>query len=343
MNKYFFSVIISTYNPLQWIKQLIISITHNDCINEIQIIISDDQSSEPLNEILTWYEDLNIEIITNDQHYGAPRWGRENGMNHAKGTWITFADQDDYFLDNTFDKIKNFIENKNINNYIISDIYYEYPHKGNQRIPVKYETHLTHGKFYERTFLIEQNLHYDEIMTGEDTNFQLKVQSALFDNQLPIHYFQDFTYVWVQRTDSLSKKGNYNSIEFFHGYFLDYVRGTLVFYIEQYKYKIKKHIQMDATWYENQIAWFFIFAYCYLTAMENHHNHSKPVPKVYYQTLKQYFNEYLILFNTTTEEYLEKIHHEYFDAFCAIYANCSQQFPFIPLYTYMEWVNHYLN
>ena len=62
----FFSIIIPTYNPNTCLTKLLESIDSNYCIDDIEIIISDDCSTESFDDLLTPFSHLNIRKIVND-------------------------------------------------------------------------------------------------------------------------------------------------------------------------------------------------------------------------------------------------------------------------------------
>ena len=159
----FFSVIIPSYNPRPFLQRLLDSIVHNKCINEVEIIISDDCSTEPFDDIIKNYTNLNIRMISNEVHAGFPRNGRQHGADEAKGQWICFSDQDDYFVDNAFDKVKDFIEKNNVHNYLISNFIME-DTNNNLRTVEDGTKGWTHGKFYEKIFWDKYNMGYDKYL-----------------------------------------------------------------------------------------------------------------------------------------------------------------------------------
>lgn len=218
----FFSVIVPTYNPRQYLPALLRSILTNACKDEIEIIISDDCSDEPFDDVLEPFSMLNITVFKNDKHYGFPRNGRSNGAKMANGKWICFADQDDYYIDNGFDKIKNYIESNNIKNYLASDFVVHYA--DSEEYVVYHGTGAwTHGKFYEKTFWDKYSLDYDDVQYCEDINLSTKTGCILVTENIPMEQFHEPVYIWNKRTDSLSMG---NGFSYFSKSMPDYVRST---------------------------------------------------------------------------------------------------------------------
>lgn len=229
----FFSVIIPTYNPKKFLPKLLKSISHNECIDKMEIIISDDCSTESFDDVIEKFEKLNIRKITNDKHYGFPRCGRQHGSEEAKGVWFTFADQDDYYLDNAFDKILAFIKETDAKNYIITDFIEESVETG-KRIIRKRAKGWTHGKFYEREFWDKYNVSYDDVEYCEDINLSVKLDCIVSENNIKISEFNEPVYVWGRRRDSLA------DMDYFIRSMPDYITATLGViegYVEKYKDK----------------------------------------------------------------------------------------------------------
>ena len=226
-----FSVIIPTYNPKKYISTMLNSIINNECINDIEIIISDDCSDEPFDEVLENYKDYNIRVIKNDMRMGFPRLGRQNGLNAANGTWVTFADQDDYYIEGSFDKVKAFIEEKDAHNYIISDFISYDLLSGSQKL-VDGNKAWTHGKFYEKQFLTNNEIFYDDVQYNEDVNFSSKVACVLIDKGIVEQKIDDVLYVWCRTGESLC------TVDYFRRSIGDHAKATLgviIKYIDKYR------------------------------------------------------------------------------------------------------------
>ena len=228
----FFSVIIPTYNPKKYLPTMLESITHNECADKIEVIISDDVSTETFDEVLDAYKDkLNIRLIVNKKHMGYPRTGRQNGADVATGKWMCFADQDDYYFDGAFDKIYNYITENNIQNYLATDFIQQNVLTGSQIVHDAGKG-WTHGKFYEKSFWDKYKIHYDNIKYCEDINLSTKVTCILTANRLETHSLHEPIYVWMRREDSLC------DTNYFVESLPDYIHGTLnilLQYIKKYK------------------------------------------------------------------------------------------------------------
>jgi len=61
-----FSIIIPTYNPNKYLPILLNSINMNNCLNEIEVIIVDDLSTESFDEIIKQYNKITIRKYSNE-------------------------------------------------------------------------------------------------------------------------------------------------------------------------------------------------------------------------------------------------------------------------------------
>jgi len=87
------SVIIPTYNGAKYISRAIESVLIQDC-GEIELLIMDDWSTDNTRKITEQY----CKVHLNFNHTGGPNHGRNKGIKIAKGKYLAFLDQDDYWL-----------------------------------------------------------------------------------------------------------------------------------------------------------------------------------------------------------------------------------------------------
>ena len=102
----FYSIVIPCYNSRRTLGALLDSIIAQDMNNEIEVILSDDHSTESYQDIVDKYKDiLSIRQIKTDYNF-APGNTREKGVSIAEGEWVCFADHDDEFIPETLKQIK---------------------------------------------------------------------------------------------------------------------------------------------------------------------------------------------------------------------------------------------
>ncbi len=97
------SVIVPVYNLSEYLRQCLDSIV-GQTLKEIEIICVDDESSDDSPQILEEYakKDSRIQVIR-QKNAGAGA-ARNNGMRHAKGTYLSFLDGDDFFEPDLLEK-----------------------------------------------------------------------------------------------------------------------------------------------------------------------------------------------------------------------------------------------
>lgn len=331
----FFSVIIPTYNPRQFLPRLLESISHNQCLEDIEVIISDDCSTEEFDDIIEQYsEKLNIRKIINEEHTGFPRAGRQNGATEAKGDWICFADQDDYYLNGAFDKVKEIITKNNlkymvISNFIVenSETYQQYTENGIKG--------WTHGKFYQRDFWINEKLGYDDVKYCEDINLSTKTSCILIANKQEYTLIEEPIYVWCRRRDSLSE-GSY-----FVNSFPDYIRATLnviMQYIEKYKDTQDEEILNN---YNLLFIQTFLHMYFYLQSDYFFTEKLKMIEII--KLLQPIFTRYKEIFNYTNETFIKLISIDLLEIYNSIRNGDFLQIPFIEQIAFKDWINIFFN
>ena len=115
----FFSIIIPCYNSREYIGELLASIEAQDMPDDIEIILSDDNSPESYQDIVDPFrERLCIKQVKTDYNF-APGNTRERGVKEATGEWIAFADHDDLYIVDTFSQVKEAILKSGEKYYLI--------------------------------------------------------------------------------------------------------------------------------------------------------------------------------------------------------------------------------
>ena len=112
MNNLEISVIISAFNHERWIERTIRSLLHQEFINlnDFEIIIVDDHSSDNTNIILSKYKEFeNIKIINNKKNLGLPA-SINKAIVSSYGRYIVRVDSDDYVSRKFLFILKYFLE-----------------------------------------------------------------------------------------------------------------------------------------------------------------------------------------------------------------------------------------
>jgi len=232
----FFSIIIPCYNSRKTLGELLASIEAQNMPDDIEIILSDDHSTESYQDIVDRFRDkLCIKQVQTDYNFG-PGNTRERGVQYATGEWIAFADHDDLYIVDTLSQVKNIIQETGEKYYVISNFLEVNP---DTHAIIRHHIHTrnwNHAKFYNKdNFWDAFNIHFKkDLLTHEDIYISSCVNCAcdkFSTNPLLINIF---TYIWNARKTSLSRS-DYQGRNFLEVYFRDYLRSTGDLYIQKYK------------------------------------------------------------------------------------------------------------
>lgn len=190
------SIIIPHYNSSQMVlHKLLPSIPDND---NIEIIIIDDNSDENhyynLVSGLNYIKNSKVILKKNSSFKKGAGAARNYGLNLVSGKWVLFADSDDYFVDNFFDRIEpyfnsNFdmiffpptsqyintdiIANRHLTyKKLVEDYFLEKNKKTELRL--KYKYYVPWSKMYRYDFIKENNIFFDETLVSNDVMFSIK-------------------------------------------------------------------------------------------------------------------------------------------------------------------------
>lgn len=226
----FFSIIIPCYNSKKTISRLLSSIASQGMSDEIEVILSDDHSTESYdNEVEPFYNQLCIKRITTDYNC-CPGNTREKGASIATGKWLVFADHDDMFLPRAFKTVKKQIELKK-EEYVAYCNIYRCRNSTSSRFDesmVEIEMHnfteLLHGKFFNKENLWDKyDIHFKKDMfTHEDTYVITCIKCVLKHLDREPFHIDIFDYVWFNNSKSLSNStGLMNFLEEHFHYFIE--------------------------------------------------------------------------------------------------------------------------
>ncbi|WP_157960794.1 glycosyltransferase family 2 protein [Nubsella zeaxanthinifaciens] len=118
----FFSIIITTYNRINSLKEALKRI-ELQTFQSFEVIIVDDCSNDGTKD---WVEkhmleaSYDIHFLQTSNNSGGPAKPRNLGLKKAIGKWICFCDSDDYFYENHLSNYYQFITEKKLDNAILS-------------------------------------------------------------------------------------------------------------------------------------------------------------------------------------------------------------------------------
>lgn len=90
------SCILPVYNRKELLRNSLYSIV-NQTYTNIEIIVVDDGSSEPVDLVIEEFDDKRIKLITHSENRGGGA-ARNTGIKHSNGDYIAFLDSDDWWL-----------------------------------------------------------------------------------------------------------------------------------------------------------------------------------------------------------------------------------------------------
>ena len=232
----FFSIIIPCYNSRKTIGELLASIEIQNIPDDIEIILSDDCSTESYQDIVDPFrEKLCIKQVKTDYNF-APGNTRERGVKEATGEWIGFADHDDQYIIDTLPRIKEIIENSGEKYYVISN-FIEVEPNSKRVVREHIQTrNWNHAKFYNLdNFWKAYDIHFKkDLLTHEDIYISSCVNCACNKYNTEPLGINMFTYIWNARPTSVSR-ADYQGRNFLEIYFRDYIASTGDLYLERYK------------------------------------------------------------------------------------------------------------
>jgi glycosyltransferase involved in cell wall biosynthesis len=103
MNKPFFTVIIPTYNCVDFLKRALPSVI-DQTFTDFEVIVIDNSSTDGTREYLSNINDNRLNIIT-VQNNGIIAYSRNKGIMQARGQWLSFLDSDDLWYPNKLGKL----------------------------------------------------------------------------------------------------------------------------------------------------------------------------------------------------------------------------------------------
>lgn len=191
-----YSIIIPHYNSPTLLERCLNTIPERD---DIQVLVVDDHSDSQIVDFAHFpgIERLNVTHIFCDRNAGAGR-ARNIGLEKAIGTWLLFADTDDFFTKqawNIFDQhsedkediIFYDIESRDSDTLeyanrcsFISDLVRHYQHSPSTESET--DLRLKHvvpwGKMIRRELVKQHNIRFDEVRYSNDVIFSVQVGIA---------------------------------------------------------------------------------------------------------------------------------------------------------------------
>lgn len=208
----FFSIVIPTYNRASFLAKGINSVLEQT-INDWELIIIDDGSTDNTKEIVESYEDVRIKYIY--QKNSERSTARNNGVKHSSGKWICFLDSDDYYLSNHLETLNNFISlNKEFNGLLLTghilkkeNHYTKHPLIDTQKntseiLKEIWRKFILMNSVCVHHKIIEENIFNSQFRIWEDTHLWLRIAA-----QYPVVQLNQYTCVQEIHAESTVKAG----------------------------------------------------------------------------------------------------------------------------------------
>jgi len=194
-------VIIPCFNAKYTLFKTLSSIALQRNIEKIRVYLVNDCSDYDYKDFIDYFSNyFHIEEIKSDINVG-PGEARNIGIRNSSNPYIVFIDSDDVFyspysLDILYKEIT-----KTKANLVISDFIYE---RDNERLIKKNSYVWLHGKIYNRKYLEENNIYFNNTRANEDNGFNNLI--ILTTNN--VKYLNKITYVYKENENSITRKNN---------------------------------------------------------------------------------------------------------------------------------------
>lgn len=213
------SIIMPVYNVEKYVQKSIESLI-NQTLQDIEIIIVNDGSTDKSKEIIKSYEEKYKDKIKYiEKENGGAADARNYGIAHATGEYIAFLDSDDYAELDMFEKMYNKAK-EDSSSIVECDFYWEYPHKRkldagmiytNKKEMLLLTRVIPWNKLIKRNIIDSNNIMFPKGLRYEDVEFTYKLvpycDKISFVKEPLVHY--------VQRKSSVSYEYNEKTRDIF--------------------------------------------------------------------------------------------------------------------------------
>lgn len=219
--EYDLSIIIPHYNTPDLLMKLLQTIPQRE---NIQVIVIDDRTDkdiEQLEECEKYCLHRNIVFERNIGKKGAGTC-RNAGLDLSTGKWILFADADDYFMPDMYDKVSKYFESaydivyyvptsinldtgmvggRHLDTERVTKAYIKNPDLYNE-LQLRYTCNSPITKLVRRECIEKNHIRFDETRVANDTMFAIKI--AFWGRKITAT--EDVIYVITRTGNSLTSK-----------------------------------------------------------------------------------------------------------------------------------------
>lgn len=195
------SVIVPVYNVEAYIRKCLDSLV-NQTLNDIEIIVVDDGSTDKSASIIKEYEQKHHNIKYYKKENGGLSDARNYGLQYATAKYVAFLDSDDYVDVNLYKKMYEKAK-KNDSDLVETNFYWVYDKRKKEDIGEKYSTkkHMLEtarvvawNKLYKKEIIDKSKALFPKGLQYEDVEFFYKlvpyIENVSFVKQPLIYYVQ---------------------------------------------------------------------------------------------------------------------------------------------------------
>ncbi len=212
------SIIIPAYNVGEYIQRAIISIYNNNELNDIEVIVVNDGSSDntrnKIEELMTKYKTLKLINVSN----GGVSRARNIALEQANGQYIMFLDSDDWIDGRCIEKLYNSSVDNNFDIVIFN--YFEVRDNKISKCFINKENSIISGdealkeiltndisasvwnKFIKKELFTEKIKFEDDVLVGED----LLIITKLISRAKKVCKVEECYYYYMIREDSATNR-----------------------------------------------------------------------------------------------------------------------------------------
>lgn len=194
-------IIIPVYNAKKTLLRTLCSLALQKNFDKFKVYLVVDCDDSNYDYEMDFVKDyLDITLYRLDKNVG-PGQARQYGINNSSSPYIMFIDSDDYLYDaHSLYEISKVIKDDSFD-LIISNFIYQ---RDNEITIKKLDNTWLHGKVYNRKFLIDNDIEFNNTRANEDNGF-----NRLIMLNIPRQYFFDYvTYVYSENSESITRRNN---------------------------------------------------------------------------------------------------------------------------------------
>ena len=233
----FFSLVVAFYDGRNYLPRLLNSIVNQDMRDDLELIIVDDHSPDPCDDIIEQYSNEICIRRVQTEYNCCPGNSRECGIQAVTGEWLMICDQDDELVEDVLLDIKYTIEKEKPQYYVYTNFREVWDKEGgyhnasNLIRNMNTNTGWNHGKFYNMDNLWRKyNVHFVKDMKSHEDIYISSIMNVLMESlgAEPLH-ISIYTYIWYKRPGSITNtryKIDGKDHQFLEIFFDDYVRST---------------------------------------------------------------------------------------------------------------------